>query len=95
MCHAIACTSPSLTPFASLVLVYTWTRDSALTTHGLVEVATASQQPQVISFVNDYITAQGILQQTSNPSGSFSDLSGLGEPKFNIDETAFTGAWGR
>ncbi|GAA6004782.1 hypothetical protein JCM11491_002227 [Sporobolomyces phaffii] len=75
--------------------VYTWTRDSALTTHGLLDVASTSQQPQVLSFVNDYITAQGILQQTSNPSGSISDLSGLGEPKFNIDETAFTGPWGR
>lgn len=31
----------------------------------------------------------------SNPSGSLSDGTGLGEPKYNIDLTAFTGAWGR
>ena len=31
----------------------------------------------------------------SNPSGDLSDGSGLGEPKFNVDESAFTGAWGR
>lgn len=30
-----------------------------------------------------------------NPSGDLSDGAGLGEPKFNVDETAFTGAWGR
>ncbi|GAA5937228.1 uncharacterized protein JCM15063_002845 [Sporobolomyces koalae] len=76
--------------------VYTWTRDSALTTHGLLEVSTAgSQTSQTLAFVNDYITAQQVLQGVSNPSGSLADLSGLGEPKFNIDETAFTGPWGR
>lgn len=31
----------------------------------------------------------------SNPSGSLSDGTGLGEAKYNIDLTAFTGAWGR
>ncbi|GAA5892794.1 uncharacterized protein JCM6883_007478 [Sporobolomyces salmoneus] len=76
--------------------LYTWTRDSALTTHGLLEVANdGAQTEQVLEFVNDYITAQDNLQQLSNPSGSFSDLSGLGEPKFEINETAFTGPWGR
>jgi len=75
--------------------VYTWTRDSALTTHGLLDVASSAQQAQVIAFLNDYITAQTALQKTSNPSGTLSDLSGLGEPKFNMDGTAFTGAWGR
>ena len=31
----------------------------------------------------------------SNPSGDLSDGDGLGEPKFNVDESAFTGGWGR
>jgi glucoamylase len=31
----------------------------------------------------------------SNPSGSLSDGSGLGEPKFQPNGTAFTGSWGR
>lgn len=47
------------------------------------------------SVIQQYITAQAKLQAVSNPSGSFSDGSGLAEPKFNVDETAFTGAWGR
>lgn len=44
--------------------------------------------------IENYITAQANLQQVSNPSGSLS-TGGLAEPKFNIDMTAFTGAWGR
>lgn len=43
----------------------------------------------------DYINAQAFLQTVSNPSGSLTDGQGLGEPHFNVDETAFTGAWGR
>jgi len=39
------------------------------------------------------VASQKIIQQVSNPSGTVS-TGGLGEPKFNIDETAFTGAWG-
>ncbi|KAH9480596.1 Glucoamylase [Psilocybe cubensis] len=34
------------------------------------------------------------LQQVTNPSGTVS-TGGLGEPKFNIDGSAFTGSWGR
>ncbi|GAA6060428.1 hypothetical protein JCM10212_002196 [Sporobolomyces blumeae] len=75
--------------------LYTWTRDAALTTHGLLETASGSTLDQTLAFLPDYVTAQNILQHLSNPSGTFSDLSGLAEPKFNIDETAFTGPWGR
>ncbi|KAK3680732.1 glycoside hydrolase family 15 protein, partial [Podospora appendiculata] len=39
--------------------------------------------------------SQAKLQGVSNPSGSFSNGAGLGEPKFNVDLTQFTGAWGR
>ncbi|KAF7314538.1 Glucoamylase [Mycena kentingensis (nom. inval.)] len=42
----------------------------------------------------DYIKAQTTLQQVSNPSGTVT-TGGLGEPKFNIDLTAFTEPWGR
>jgi glucoamylase len=45
--------------------------------------------------INDYIKAQAELQGISNPSGSLSDGTGLGEPKFEVDGTAFTGDWGR
>lgn len=46
------------------------------------------------SKIQTYINAQSYLQTVSNPSGSLCS-GGLGEPKFNVNETAFTGAWGR
>ena len=45
--------------------------------------------------IRQYITAQAKLQAVPNPSGDLSNGAGLGEPKFNADQTAFTGAWGR
>lgn len=45
--------------------------------------------------IKDYIGAQAVIQGISNPSGSLTDGQGLGEPKFNVDETAFTENWGR
>lgn len=47
------------------------------------------------STIQEYVSAQAKLQAVSNPSGDLSDGSGLGEPKFEVDETAFTEAWGR
>lgn len=44
--------------------------------------------------LDDYVSAQAYLQTVSNPSGG-PTTGGLGEPKFNVDRTAFTGAWGR
>ena len=51
----------------------------------------AALQPQI----ENYIYAQASLQTVSNPSGSLSNGAGLGEPKFEVDGIAFTGAWGR
>ena len=73
---------------------YTWTRDSALTFKALVEAFIAgnsSLEPEIQS----YIYAQVQLQAVSNPSGELSNGAGLGEPKFEIDGTKFTGDWGR
>jgi glucoamylase len=44
--------------------------------------------------IDDYVSAQAYLQGVTNPSGG-PDTGGLGEPKFNVDRTAFTGSWGR
>ena len=46
------------------------------------------------SEIENYISAQANLQTVSNPSGELS-TGGLGEPKFNVNVTAFTGPWGR
>lgn len=47
------------------------------------------------TLIQQYITSQAKLQTVTNPSGSLSDGSGLGEPKFNINLTAYTGPWYR
>lgn len=74
---------------------FTWTRDSALTFKALVDefIATGDSFLQIV--IDDYISSQAKLQTVSNPSGSFSDGSGLGEPKFEPNGTEFTGSWGR
>ncbi|RDW82308.1 glucoamylase [Coleophoma cylindrospora] len=73
---------------------YTWTRDSALTFKCLVDTFVNSYSASLQSEIENYINAQAILQGVSNPSGGLNS-GGLGEPKFNVDETAFTGSWGR
>ncbi|KAJ5449450.1 uncharacterized protein N7458_005899 [Penicillium daleae] len=72
---------------------YTWTRDSALTMKVLIDLF-KNGDTSLLSVIEEYISAQAYIQTVSNPSGSLSS-GGLGEPKFNVDESAFTGAWGR
>ncbi|KAL7919963.1 glycoside hydrolase family 15 protein [Trichoderma austrokoningii] len=75
---------------------YTWTRDSALVFKCIVDTFVNSYSASLQTEIENYINAQAIVQGISNPSGSLSgNGAGLGEPKFNVDETAFTGAWGR
>lgn len=56
---------------------------------------TSSLSSQLSIILNAYASLQRRIQQTSNPSGTFDDLSGLGEPKFQVDGTPFEGSWGR
>ena len=72
---------------------YTWTRDAALTIKCLVDQFLAGQT-NLEGTIQDYINSQASLQTVPNRSGSFCS-GGLGEPKFNVDGTAFTGDWGR
>ncbi|PSR78193.1 hypothetical protein PHLCEN_2v7525 [Hermanssonia centrifuga] len=74
--------------------LYTWTRDSSLVFKAIIDQFTSGQDPSLRTLIDEFVSAEGILQQVSNPSGTVSS-GGLGEPKFNIDETAFTGSWGR
>ncbi|KIK68987.1 carbohydrate-binding module family 20 protein [Collybiopsis luxurians FD-317 M1] len=74
--------------------LYTWTRDSAVVFQVIIDQFTLGIDTSTRGEIDNYVAAQAIIQQVSNPSGSFTS-GGLGEPKFNIDETAFTGAWGR
>lgn len=46
------------------------------------------------NFIKLYVIESDKLQRTSNPSGSYT-TGGIGEPKFYINGTPFTGSWGR
>ncbi|KAK7045677.1 glycoside hydrolase 15 protein [Paramarasmius palmivorus] len=74
--------------------VYTWTRDSALVFQWIIDQVTFGRDASLRSQVDNYVASTARIQQISNPSGTIT-TGGLGEPKFNVDETAFTGAWGR
>uniref|UniRef100_A0A8H7XMJ0 Glucoamylase n=1 Tax=Psilocybe cubensis TaxID=181762 RepID=A0A8H7XMJ0_PSICU len=73
--------------------LFTWTRDSALVYKTVIDQFIRGDT-SLRGTIDNYVSAQAIQQQVSNPSGSISS-GGLGEPKFNIDLSAFTGAWGR
>lgn len=73
---------------------YTWTRDAGLTLKELIDIFANGYNATLQSDIQNYITAQATLQGVSNPSGSLSNGAGLGEPKFNVDLSAFTGDWG-
>ncbi|KAK5997048.1 Glucoamylase [Cladobotryum mycophilum] len=75
--------------------LYTWTRDAALVFKSIVDRFTNYYDAGLQQHIIDYITAQAKLQGISNPSGSLSDGSGLAEPKFEVNLSAFTGPWGR
>ncbi|EIW58421.1 glucoamylase [Trametes versicolor FP-101664 SS1] len=74
--------------------LFTWTRDTSLVFKALIDQLTSGEDPSLRGLVDMFTSSQAALQQVSNPSGTVS-TGGLGEPKFNIDESAFTGAWGR
>jgi glucoamylase len=78
--------------------VYTWVRDSSLVFKEIIDGYTTglNTSSSTETSIHEFVTAESTLQQTSNPSGSLSTGgTGLGEPKFNVNLTAFTGAWGR
>lgn len=72
---------------------YTWTRDAALTIKCLVDQFLAGQT-NLEGIIQDYVNSQVALQNVPNRSGSLCS-GGLGEPKFGVDGTQFTGDWGR
>lgn len=74
--------------------LFTWTRDSSLVFKAIIDQYTSGADTTLRTLIDQFVSAEAILQQVSNPSGTVS-TGGLGEPKFNIDESAFTGAWGR
>ncbi|KAI8634097.1 family 15 glycosyl hydrolase [Xylariaceae sp. FL1651] len=97
-CHAQGASSGLVVASPSLTdpdYWYTWIRDASLVFKAIVDRFSNSYDASLQTEIVNFIIAQAKLQTVSNPSGSLSDGSGLGEPKFNVDGTAFTGAWGR
>ena len=74
--------------------LYTWVRDSSLVFKTVIDQFTTGADTTLRSLIDLFVTAESNLQSVSNPSGSIT-TGGLGEPKFMIDGTAFTGSWGR
>lgn len=60
----------------------------------LVDRFTHKYDAELQTLIEEYIVGQAKLQGVSNPSGSFSDGKGLGEPKFEADLTPYTESWG-
>ncbi|GAP83733.1 putative glucoamylase [Rosellinia necatrix] len=74
---------------------YTWTRDAALVFKAVVERLAHKYDGDLQKEIANYIVSQAKLQTVSNPSGDLSDGRGLGEAKYLVDGSAFTGGWGR
>ncbi|KAG8883268.1 hypothetical protein FRB97_006963 [Tulasnella sp. 331] len=74
--------------------LYTWIRDSSLVYKLLIDQFTQGQDSTLQASITAWVSSMKTIQQVTNPSGTVS-TGGLGEPKFNIDQSAFTGSWGR
>ncbi|KAM5351995.1 hypothetical protein ACJ41O_004718 [Fusarium nematophilum] len=74
---------------------YTWTRDAALVFKYIVDRFAQRYDAGLQKSIQQYIASQAKLQGVSNPSGSLSDGAGLGEAKYHVDLSAYTGGWGR
>ena len=76
--------SPSETP----PYKYHWIRDSALVMRTIVDMYRKTKYPSYFQSILNYIEIESKLQDLKT-------ISGLGEPKYNINCTAFDGSWGR
>ncbi|KAN0087496.1 carbohydrate-binding module family 20 protein [Tylopilus felleus] len=74
--------------------LYSWVRDASLVFKTLIDQYTLGQDTSLRPIIDLFVQAEANIQQVTNPSGTVS-TGGLGEPKFNINETAFEGPWGR
>jgi len=67
---------------------FDWVRDTALTMRSLIDYWEIKRDPKIKKMILTWINAETYRQ-------TLPALSGLGEPKYNIDGTGFTGPWGR
>ena len=67
---------------------YHWIRDSALVMRTIMDMYSITKDPIYFQYIINYIENESKLQELDT-------ISGLGEPKYNINCTAFNGEWGR
>ncbi|CAI4039666.1 hypothetical protein SMKI_09G0740 [Saccharomyces mikatae IFO 1815] len=74
---------------------YQWVRDSALTINTIVSHSAGPAIETLLQYVN----VSYHLQRSNNTLGAgigyTNDTEALGDPKWNVDNTAFTDEWGR
>jgi glucoamylase len=67
---------------------FDWVRDTALTMRSLIDYYELTRKPSIKKLLFNWIHAEAFRQNLPT-------LSGLGEPKFNIDGSGYSGPWGR
>lgn len=67
---------------------YDWLRDTSLTMRSLIDYYTVTQDKKIRALIMDWVQSEKSRQ-------NMPALTSLGEPKFNVDGTAFNGPWGR
>jgi glucoamylase len=67
---------------------YHWVRDSALVMRTFIDMYQKTKDPLYFQYILNYLENESKLQDLDT-------LTGLGEPKYNIDCSAFNGPWGR
>ncbi|CAO1621330.1 unnamed protein product [Parajaminaea phylloscopi] len=81
---------------------FCWPRDHGICVRSLVEAFKQAEEGRQLGYtaeeierrIHEFIDLSLKLQRVANPSGTF-ETGGLGEPKFNVDGSAFEGSWGR
>jgi len=72
---------------------YQWTRDASLVLRALV-LRYEEGDKDMFPLLHDFVEATKDMQHRDTPSGGYR-TGGLGEVKFEVDRTPFTGNWGR
>ena len=67
---------------------YHWVRDSALVMRTFIDMYSKTKEPLYFQYIINYLENENKIQDLDT-------ITGLGEPKYNINCTPFNGEWGR
>lgn len=67
---------------------FDWVRDTSLTMRALIDFYAFKRDPKIKKLIFEWIQAEKYRQNLPT-------LTGLGEPKFNVDGSGYTSPWGR